>query len=184
MKIDIFSIPLYIFEVENWKEKKKILYKLFKTEKLDDLDNNISSFRNNSNHNVSKFIEIIIPEIEKIKSHINLGENDYVRISNVWMQKYKKGMDHSIHNHGNCAMSAVLYIDLPKETQPTRFISPFDDFTTRKSIEFTPDVKEGNIVFFPGFLHHYSPVNKSKKEKFILSFNLVIERNGSLFLTD
>jgi hypothetical protein len=164
--------------------KKKKLYKLFNSEKLDIFDNNISSYRNNNNNMVSKFIEIILPEIEKIKSYMNLEENDYVRISNVWMQKYKKGMDHSVHNHGNCAMSAVLYIDLPKETQPTRFISPFDDFTTRKSIEFTPNVKEGDIIFFPGFLHHYSPTNKSKKEKFILSFNLVIERNGSLIITD
>ena len=40
-------------------------------------------------------------------------------------------------------------------------------------MDFTPNVKEGDIVFFPSQLLHYANPNTSDKERVILSFNMM-----------
>ena len=40
-------------------------------------------------------------------------------------------------------------------------------------MDFNPDVKEGDIVFFPSQLLHYANPNTSDKERVILSFNMM-----------
>jgi ectoine hydroxylase-related dioxygenase (phytanoyl-CoA dioxygenase family) len=40
-------------------------------------------------------------------------------------------------------------------------------------MDYTPDVKEGDIVFFPSQLLHYANPNTHDKERVILSFNMM-----------
>jgi hypothetical protein len=53
----------------------------------------------------------------------------------------------------------VYYIDLPEKKYKTEFLD----------IEIP--IQEGNLVIFPSFLLHRSPINMSNKEKVIISFN-------------
>ncbi len=51
--------------------------------------------------------------------------------------------------------------------------SPFTEFSSGDHMDFTPDVKEGDIIFFPSQLLHYANPNTSDKERVIVSFNMM-----------
>ena len=59
--------------------------------------------------------------------------------------------------------------------EATKFYSPFNDPATGDLMEYQPFVKEGDLVIFPSYLLHEGPVNKSDKERVIVSFNIMGE---------
>ena len=81
----------------------------------------------------------------------------------MWFQVYKKDNYHSYHTHDS-NFTNVMYLNLPNNNLKTKIKGPKE-----RSVEF--DVKEGQIISFPGYLWHSSPVNKSDLEKIIISFN-------------
>lgn len=82
---------------------------------------------------------------------------------NIWFQQYLKGDYHCIHTHGDCNFSNVLYLELPDNSLATKF------YFKGEQVEL--DVSEGDIISFPSFLAHESPINISGKRKTIVSFN-------------
>lgn len=86
-----------------------------------------------------------------------------IDIMNMWFQVYKKDNYHSYHTHDS-NFTNVMYLNLPNNNLKTKIKGPKE-----RSVEF--DVKEGQIISFPGYLWHSSPVNKSDLEKIIISFN-------------
>jgi uncharacterized protein YjlB len=87
-----------------------------------------------------------------------------VRMTNMWFQVYGEGDFHSLHTHTKTNFTNIFYIQLPSASVKTNIIN------------YDVDVEEGDILSFPAFLKHGSPVNKSKDFKIIISFNIdVIE---------
>lgn len=87
-----------------------------------------------------------------------------VEIINIWFQIYRKNNYHAYHTHGECNFTNVMYLNLPDNNIKTEIKGPQD-----RSIQF--EAQEGQIVSFPSYLWHCSPVNKSDSEKIIISFN-------------
>ena len=85
-----------------------------------------------------------------------------VQLHNYWFHTYKKNSHFDWHTHGNSHFSGIYYINLPERKYKTEFL------------DINVPVKEGNLLIFPGFLPHSSPVNKSIKQKIVLSFNFCI----------
>lgn len=85
-------------------------------------------------------------------------------IHNYWFQQYLKNDHHSWHNHSMCQFSSVYYLELPKQEMATEF------FNNLKA-----DIKEGDIITFPSYLYHRSPVNKINKRKTVIVFNSSFE---------
>lgn len=86
-----------------------------------------------------------------------------IEIQTVWFQQYKTGCFHGPHTHGGCNFSNVYYVDLPPGTPKTTF-----SFMGKK---YDVDIKEGDIITFPGYLLHESPVNESEYTKTVIAFN-------------
>jgi mannose-6-phosphate isomerase-like protein (cupin superfamily) len=84
-----------------------------------------------------------------------------------WFQQYATTDFHSWHVHHDCLYSSVYYLDLPEGASKTSF--KFLDE------EFEVDVKEGDILTFPGSVLHSSKPNKSKNIKTIIAFNTTIK---------
>jgi ribosomal protein L16 Arg81 hydroxylase len=82
------------------------------------------------------------------------------QIHNGWFQQYNKNDKHTWHLHEGCSMSAVYYLELPNKNLTTEFINGQK-----------PKVKEGDVLFFPSFYLHRSPINNSKKRKTVIAFN-------------
>ena len=66
--------------------------------------------------------------------------------------------------------TGVYYVEFEKDFPKTELINQFD-----QNKKIIVDVKEGDIVIFPSFIIHRSPVMKIKKRKTIISFNLEFE---------
>jgi hypothetical protein len=81
-------------------------------------------------------------------------------IHNSWFMQYYKNDLHDWHTHPKTNLSAVYYLELPKK----ELVTEFKNKTKVKA-------KEGDILFFPAYLLHRAPRNKSKERKTVISFN-------------
>ena len=88
-----------------------------------------------------------------------------IEVTNLWFQIYKKGDYHDFHTHPNTNLTNVFYINLPNTEIKTELCLPKDE-------KFSIDVNEGDILTFPGYYAHRSPVNIFKEDKIIISFNM------------
>jgi|TARA_B100000085_G_scaffold42961_1_gene36075 hypothetical protein len=187
-KVTLFSTDIWKVNVKEWKNvKNEILdlipdysekyssnitappppfpkdYEPFYTDFFDDDGEELSEYRN-------KFLDLVSPYIKQFSKLT--PQKKIKTIINVWCQKYGKLSHHSIHDHGSVGYSAIFYasVDESKESG-TFFISPhFDEYGGRPQLTIQP--AEGDLVFFPSYLLHSSPLNESGKERIIISFNM------------
>lgn len=90
------------------------------------------------------------------KSKFNFEE---VELDNLWFQVYAKNDFHGIHTHAKANFTNVFYLQLPSDSVKTDIMN------------MDIMVEEGEILTFPAFLKHQSPINKNKAFKIIISFN-------------
>ena len=105
------------------------------------------------------FYNILTPWFDHIENKYG-HKISKIRIGNYWFQQYLNNNYHEWHTHPNCNFSNVYYLELPK----TNITTEFKDY---KPIS----VKEGDIITFPAYLLHRSPINSSGKRKTVIVFN-------------
>lgn len=165
MKTNPFQVSIFKYSVKNWNFKKKELLNLFNNSNHKILDNVIISPLNIETN-------IFSEEIKMFEKEIGISFN----LQEFWFQKYKNNMDHPVHNHGQTGFSSVCFLEYDKDNhKPTIFISPFGNYINGQVDRHNPKVEEGDIIFFPSNLLHYSPVNTSNKDRIVVSFNLMIK---------
>ena len=87
-------------------------------------------------------------------------------MKNMWYQQYYKNDIHKWHTHPNSHFACVYYVDMPDNTQKTLV----KEFGSNELIKY--DAEEGDIIMFPAFLSHSSPLISTDTNKTIISFNL------------
>ena len=87
-------------------------------------------------------------------------------IRNGWFQQYFKNDKHEWHYHGGSNLSFVYYVELADSKESTEFYDLIN-----KDV-FQLNVKEGDILVFPSYLPHRSPIIKSSNRKTIISCNI------------
>ena len=80
----------------------------------------------------------------------------------MWFQVYREGDKHETHTHPHAHFTNVFYINLP------------DKKLTTEIRKINHDCKEGDIITFPAYYEHGSPINTNKQPKVIISFNINI----------
>ena len=80
-----------------------------------------------------------------------------------------------MHQHGATGFSAVLYLKFdPACHEATKFYSPFNDPATGDLLKYQPFCKKrGRFGYLPIISLHEGPMNKSTKERTIVSFNIM-----------
>ena len=168
---DTFQIPYFIVPLAEHIEIKETLLKIIKEDEIPG--------KNSEGQNIYKtdffaqekarlYYKIIMPLIDKSLrkfSHILEYDKLISKPSSIWYQQYNKLNYHSWHHHGDARWSVVYYVELAEDSPGTQF----KDCITSKYI--SPNVKEGDILIFPGWMLHRSPPNLSKKRKTIISCN-------------
>lgn len=95
-------------------------------------------------------------------------------LNGIWFQQYNDGAKHPFHTHPASCFSCVYYVELNEPQMSTQFLD-------RHGKIFFLNVKEGDIISFPSFIAHRSPVNNGAR-KTIISFNIqlyqMIEKNS------
>ena len=82
------------------------------------------------------------------------------KIHNGWFSQYLKNNNHHWHTHPESNLSAIYYLEMPKK----ELITEFKD-------KGEVNIKEGDILFFPSYLLHRSPINNTNKRKTVIAFN-------------
>ena len=169
MKLNVFEVPIYKYSIKNWEENKKKLMDVLPTEGYTD-------FFKNKNAGLPEYVETLGEVIMEAMQDFSNFYPCPVMIASAWCERSKKYDAHGPHNHGATGFSAVLYVEYDQfEHEATRFYSPFSDAATGDLLEYQPVVKEGDLMVFPSYLIHEGPMNKSDKERIIVSFNIMGE---------
>jgi len=66
---------------------------------------------------------------------------------------------------------------MPENSRPTTFTSNYKDLLKFSGYEdelaeFTPEVKQGDLVIFPPFVKHYVPFHAIKERRITVAFNV------------
>jgi hypothetical protein len=103
------------------------------------------------------FIKIIQPYLNEMAIKLN---SKILKISNIWFQQYGKLDIHDWHTHPQANFTNVYFIELPSKSLGTEILN-YDKL----------DLNEGDLLTFPAYLYHRSPVNITEERKTIISFN-------------
>jgi len=163
------TIPFYIYKIPNFKTHKSKILKLI--EDTGTFSYNVDRQRifNTDWHLPQTFYRPYWEYVSKLLEPYfqELGEQwpgFDIKMQNYWYQQYQNADYHDWHMHPYCNYSSVFYIDLPSKKLNTEF--------KRDAYIFSISVEEGDILTFPSFLFHRSPLNTTVKTKTVLAFNI------------
>jgi len=156
---------IIITKVENFKEiNKQLLFLIDKIPNNPLTETNTSVLHTDWNLPLSfkreyfdYFIKIIDPYIKQIAYKLN---SNTFTIDNYWFQQYGKSNCHSWHTHPKSNLTNVYFVELPNKSLGTEILN-YDAL----------DLKEGDLLTFPSYFYHRSPLNTSDCRKTIISFN-------------
>lgn len=171
-QVQAFYVPIFKVRISHWAEKKPKLLGLVDFYK-DDFwhDDHFTDYHYNKDNGcpyMLDFTSILDAELDEIIRV--MGKS--IKIKDLWAQQYNHTNYMTAHSHGATGYSCVLYAVFDAaEHEATRFIAPFNNFHTGSVLEYTPEVEEGDMIFFPSVLLHDAKPNSSDKQRTIFSFN-------------
>jgi uncharacterized protein (TIGR02466 family) len=142
------------------------------------------------------------PAVAWLKDCIDRAVIDYIRATAIdyevkwsiqgWANINRFGDYHNLHNHPHSWLSGTYYVRVPPGERPEGTRSDLDPnaisfFDPRPqanmlSIRGDPQVdpehrllpKAGELLLWPGFLHHLVHVNLSRQARISVSFNVIL----------
>ena len=173
MKAPLFEFPSYRYEVSDWDFKKKgLLNRINKSDlKRTELQDYESDRRTDVNKSWVHYLQSLLnPELSAFCNEAQVS----CSMTDAWCVRYQKGDQQIIHNHRGWGFSGILYVEFdPKVHTPTCFMAPWNDPATDTTILGSPEVQEGVLLISPSFTHHFVYPNKSRKQRTVISFDLL-----------
>lgn len=123
-------------------------------------------FSDKNNDDVEKeylhfFYKIITPYMHEMSKFLCCKS---WRVTNGWFQQYTTNDFHNWHLHVNSHYANVYYLELPSKEDKTQIFNVVD-----KTL-INVDVKEGDVLTFPGyFIHRSKPLIGGRKT--VIAFN-------------
>lgn len=172
----IATTPIFKIKVHDWKQVKENILSIVDWDQEDCWMNNRFSDYTKNLKRANKcpeyegiFVNELFHEINTFSKHI--GKN--LKVVNLWAQRCLKGSIMMAHNHGVHGITAILYTEYDKKKHnTTKFIPPVDDWRSQHTQPAEIDVEEGDMLFFPSTLVHYTEPNTSNKPRTLFSLNL------------
>jgi len=130
-----------------------------------------------------KYLPLIQPSLEIFFSDLNLPQVKYY-MWDPWMNHYSRGGFQELHDHPKHEFVCVFFPNVGEDFGKFYFydrnhiqVSNTWKDLTNFSERWIPDVKPGDIMFFPGhILHAVSPHNSDVVRKsFSANFNLILD---------
>lgn len=94
----------------------------------------------------------------------------------MWIQDYKQGHQHEVHNHPECAISGVYYLRGDDESEKLNFVNPnvSQSMSTSEPSDllYRLPVRKGMAVLFPSYLGHFVKSSTNTNNRTSLAFNL------------
>ena len=191
----IFSTPIWISTINNYKETNEDIYLYIKNLQKEDQvglsKSNVKGWHSQdfdlNNQSVKKFINIISPKINEVLNDMDWDiKKQTVKITNMWAIINIGGASNSRHHHGNNDISAAYYVRAPKKCGEIVFYDPrpapvFSHPKSNKTNVLNAMVNsvnpvEGGLILFPSYLDHSVNPNLSNEERIVISFNIKLVR--------
>lgn len=190
----IFGIPILRMPLPNHESVKKIFEKYLEddnyfSESLNWQCNVETTFQKNNNFDLpwDLFIE---SSTTALRDYLNIFpiDNPFTIKVYAWLNRYSKGQYQEVHNHAGdgAAISCAYMLELPQDSADFVFYQAGNDFWHFNPIKkicnsgfpfnnrFTPELDEGDIIFFPSYIDHYVSHNKSDLRRSTISANFYI----------
>ena len=90
---------------------------------------------------------------------ISTKYNSKILLQRVLSVVYNKCDSHVQDNHSSTGYCGILYLDMKPDSPKTTYIQPWNN-ENDKSVLYSPNVKQGDIMIVPQFLTHYTEPNK------------------------
>jgi hypothetical protein len=161
--------PFFHFSLSDWTGKKQLILRNLPESGFTDYH-----ALERSDNSIPAYAQVIqdctVEEMNKVSSIIGYP----AVLLGMWFERSAKNQRHPVHNHGACGYSAVLYVDFdPEVHDATKFYMPFPEPMSGSITNFSPRVKEGDLVVFPSYMLHEASPNQSDKDRLIVSFNIM-----------
>lgn len=134
------------------------------------------------------FFENVIPLLGEFLNELGVNQQFSVT-AQAWMNRYHKGQHQEVHCHsdGRNVISCAYMMKLPKDSGKFVFYKSNNDFFQRTTLQelsyndyygnkYTPELEEGQMVFFPANLDHYVTHHTNDEMRVTLSANFVIDK--------
>tara|TARA_Y100000114_G_scaffold103516_1_gene96641 strand:- start:209 stop:748 length:540 start_codon:yes stop_codon:yes gene_type:complete len=168
----VFRIEFFKIKCVNFENKKEHIEKI-----LDQYPEvpfpNFYSNRDKSNI-TWELQEIFKDEFTLISAKFN----SKILLQRAWSVTYGKGHYHVPHNHSSKGYAGIIYLQQRKDSPKTTYIQPWNN-ERDKSVLYSPEVREGDMMIVPQFLTHYTEPNKTSFKKRILSFDFILDPSPS-----
>ena len=187
-KLNLFEIPIFKVSLSDWDSKKKLImdhYNSCSDEMTVEPGGLITNYFKGDRSMITFVYDLFRQEILDFMDmyiswsfgsdfEIYAGDkmSSIYGINCAWYQKQDPNSYHGIHVHGAHGFSAVCYVNMEEDHMGTEFVAPFNNFDTYMIRYARPPVKEGDIVFFPSSIPHYTTPIKDLYNRIILSFNI------------
>ncbi|AFB15416.1 hypothetical protein RW03080701_143 [Synechococcus phage S-RIM8] len=89
-----------------------------------------------------------------------------LEITDIWFQQYVTGNTHAWHVHPQTSIGFIYFVELPDSDYSTQF------YHVEQNAVIQPEVSEGQVLIFPGYYPHRSPLITSDCQKTIISGNI------------
>jgi uncharacterized protein (TIGR02466 family) len=119
-----------------------------------------------------------------IADFLKLKARDLV-LTGCWANINPPGGRNSSHTHPNNFLSGVYYVSTPPGEGRIEFADPrpqafvmmphVQSFGPYTGNSVTVDVVPGRLIFFPAWLSHAVPMNRSSEERVSIAFNLMFK---------
>ena len=184
MKIEkhSFEIPVYVSHLENHEEFKSELQELLDSIDAPEIKVKGSPIAKSSYGKAALnqkwhplFMKVAESHLVELFTQLNTPQWE---IRQMWFQTYEAGNLHRAHTHGGYTWANVYYLDLPNPELGTAFYHPARHWVELRGHlksdsppVLRPEIREGDIVTFPGYLEHEAPLLTGNDTKTIISFN-------------
>lgn len=97
-----------------------------------------------------------------------------------WVNLHPPGAWTSDHDHGMCHQTIVIYLKQPDNGGNIMFKDPlqytFSGWPKINRNDWTVlDVKQNDVLFFPGFLHHMTETNTSSQDRLVMTVTISVD---------
>ena len=160
MKLNIFSIPLYIANIDI--NKINLVNEKFEETWLSETSSS-HNFKNTLDNNS---INYLLQKIGSLLSEDIKGKFK-INLTSIWQNNYKENDFQERHTHAGSHFSFIIFKKIDESR--TVFLNPIEDLITSYyngsnlnifEQVYTPECRQGQIILFPSFFRTYGKKNK------------------------
>ena len=130
------------------------------------------------------FYECIKPNLLEMHQQLNGNPLAHIDMTEAWLNQYTMGDSQEVHTHiggDDCTFSLAYFAQYAENDAKFIFYDPdqtkhLGNYSKHYSTVNTwfPDVREGDIIIFPSWLHHQVDVQRSDTTRITVSANFKV----------